>query len=168
MNEPTQNKLQQATSAYHQLKQTLQSVILSTLDAQGNPYTSYAPFVMDEASNIYLLGSELAEHTQHLLKTPKASVLFIEDEAKAAQIFGRCRLTFQCHSTEIQRTETLWTEIIDKLQKRLGETVTMIASLPDFHLFKLTPQTGRFVLGFGAIYNINPDNLDQLVPARIR
>ncbi len=164
MNDSTTNQQQNALSAYQDLLQSLNSVIIGTVDEQGNPHTSYAPFVLDEQKNIYLLGSELAEHTHHLLKTEKASLLLIDDEAKTAQIFGRRRLTFNCNVTEIQRTESQWEHQINQLTERFGETVTMIASLTDFHLFKFTPYNGRLVLGFGGIYEIEGDNLEQLIP----
>lgn len=155
---------QSALAAYQDLLDSLKSVIIGTIDPQGNPHTSYAPFVMDEQKNMYLLGSELADHTHHLLKTGKASLLLIDDEAKTAQIFGRNRLNFNCNVTEIQRSESQWDYIISQLTARFGETVTMIASLKDFHLFKFTPHNGRLVLGFGRIYEIESDNLDDLVP----
>ena len=44
----------------------------------------------------------------------------------------------------------------------------MIASMLDFHLFKLVPQKGRFVMDFGGIYEITNQNLDQLIPLKTR
>ena len=35
-------------------------------------------------------------------------------------------------------------------------------ALPDFRIFQLTPRDGRFVIGFGAAYQISGDNLSQL------
>lgn len=166
MNLSPDSKIEQATTAYHQLINRLQSIILGTVDEKGNPHTSYAPFVWDENRNLYFLASELAIHTRHLLQTPKASILFIEDEEKTAQIFGRCRLDFDCRVTEIHRHQPEWNRMIDKLQQRFGEIVTMIASLPDFHLFKLIPIKGRFVRGFGEIYEIKRENLDILIPVK--
>ncbi|MGK7933141.1 MAG: HugZ family protein [Microcystaceae cyanobacterium] len=164
MNDPTPNKEKQALVAYQDLLQSLKSVIIGTVNDQGNPHTSYAPFIIDNQKNFYLLGSELAEHTHHLLKTRKASLLLIDDEAKTAQIFGRRRLTFNCQVTEIKRSDSIWNQMISQLTERFGETITMIASLSDFHLFKLTPTNGRLVLGFGGIYEIEEDNLETLVP----
>jgi hypothetical protein len=164
MNNSTSNQQQNVLSAYRDLLQSLQSVIIGTVDEQGNPHTSYAPFVIDDQKNIYLLGSELAEHTHHLLNTKKASLLLIDDEAKTAQIFGRRRLTFNCNVTEIDRSENQWEHQINQLTERFGEMVTMVASLTDFHLFKFIPNNGRLVLGFGGIYEIEGDNLEQLVP----
>ena len=163
MNQLTSDKMQQANSSYQQLMQSVQSIILSTVDELGNPHASYAPFAMDADKNIYLLGSELALHTNHLLKTGKASVLFIQDEVTTAQIFGRRRLNFDCQVREIQRSDAAWDNALEHLQQRFGETATMIASMLDFHLFKLTPKKGRFVMDFGGAYEITNENLDRLI-----
>ncbi|MFM6618927.1 MAG: HugZ family protein, partial [Dolichospermum sp.] len=44
-----------------------------------------------------------------------------------------------------------------------GELISTLRSLPDFRIFQLTPKNGRFVIGFGAAYNISSDNINQLV-----
>ncbi len=163
MNQLTSDKQQQAISAYQELMQSAQSIILSTIDDLGNPHASYAPFAMDSDKNIYLLVSELSLHTKNLLKTEKASVLFIQDEAKTAQIFARRRINFDCKVIEIQRSDAAWDNAVEYLQKRFGDTATMLASMLDFHLFKLVPQKGRFVMDFGGAYEITNQNLDRLI-----
>jgi putative heme iron utilization protein len=40
----------------------------------------------------------------------------------------------------------------------------MLRSLPELRIFQLSPTEGRFVIGFGFIYHITGDNLQQLVP----
>lgn len=155
-------KIEQAKNLYHQLINSLQSIIISTVNEEGKPHTSYVPFIMDEQKKIYFLASELAIHTRHLLQNSPVSVLFIEDEAKTQQIFARCRLNFSCEVKEIKRDHVQWQAIIAQLENRFGEIVTMISSLQDFHLFQLIPQQGRFVSGFGGIYQISGDNLEVL------
>ena len=168
MNQVTSDNKKKANSAYQELMQTRQSIILSTVDELGNPHSSYAPFAMDADKNIYLLGSELALHTNHLLNNKKISVLFIEDEVTTEQIFGRRRLDFACQVVEIQRDDEAWNYGVECLQQRFGDTVTMIASMLDFHLFKLVPEKGRFVMGFGGIYEVTQPNLDQLIPLKMQ
>jgi len=90
------------------------------------------------------------------------SVLFIEDEAQTKQIFARRRLTFDCTANLLERDTRPWVEIAEKFQAKFGEIIEMLRSLPDFRIFQLTPQNGRFVLGFGAAYQIGGDSLSQL------
>lgn len=153
---------------YRAFMDGFQSVILATVDRDGIPDASYAPYVRDERTNVYLLASELASHTSNLLTTGRASLLWIEDEENSPNIFGRRRLSFNCTVAEIDRADARWTEIIDRLQEARGERVAAIAFLGDFHLFCLTPTRGRFVEGFGGIYEIAGENMAQVVPFKPR
>lgn len=149
---------------YEKFPQKFASIIISTVNEQGIPHASYTPFIMDEFKNIYIYVSGLASHTINIHAHPCVSVLFIEDEAKTANIFARRRLNFDCNASLIERETYQWNQIVEKFQARFGEIIEMLRSLPDFRIFQLTPIQGRFVVGFGSTYNINSDNLHQLVP----
>ena len=127
------------------------------------PNGSYTPFVMDEFKNIYIYVSGLSPHTQNINLNHKVNVLFIEDEAQTPQIFARRRLNYDCTAILIERETQTWLNIVDKFEARFGEIIQMLRSLDDFRIFKLTPHSGRFVIGFGQAYHINGDNLDKLV-----
>lgn len=157
------NQLKKARIEYQKFTQQFQSIIISTISDRGIPNGSYAPFVMDEFKNIYIYVSGLSTHTQNLNVNPKVSVLFIEDEAQTPQIFARRRLNYDCTATLIERETDEWKDIVDKFQTGFGEIIEMLRGLADFRIFKLTPHSGRFIIGFGAAYHINGDNLDKLV-----
>ncbi|MBD2447958.1 pyridoxamine 5'-phosphate oxidase family protein [Nostoc sp. FACHB-152] len=157
------SQLEKAQAEYASFPQEFQSVIISTISQEGIPNSSYAPFVMDEAKNIYIYISDLATHTQNLYANPRVSVLFIDDEAKTNNIFARRRLSFDCTATLIARDTDTWNTIVDQFQERFGEMIAVFRGLTDFRLFKLTPNAGRYVVGFGTIYNINEDNLNELI-----
>ncbi|MCC5638994.1 pyridoxamine 5'-phosphate oxidase family protein [Nostoc sp. CHAB 5844] len=157
------SQLEQAQAEYASFPQEFQSVIISTVSQEGIPNSSYAPFVIDEAKNIYIYISDLAAHTQNIYANPRLSVLFIEDEAKSNNIFARRRLTFDCTAKLIERDTDTWNKIVDQLQERFGEMIEVLKSLTDFRIFHLTPSVGRFVLGFGNAYKISGDNLNELV-----
>ncbi|NET37552.1 MAG: HugZ family protein [Cyanothece sp. SIO1E1] len=155
-------QFEQAVAAYQGFTDLFESVMLSTVNASGMPHASYAPFVMDEAKNVYIFVSGLSTHTQNLRTTGKACVLLIEDEAKSQQIFARRRLTLDCRATLLERGQPSWNGIADKFQARFGKLIEMFRELEDFNIFKLVPDAGRFVIGFGAAYKINADNLNTL------
>ncbi|MBW4561001.1 MAG: pyridoxamine 5'-phosphate oxidase family protein [Mojavia pulchra JT2-VF2] len=157
------SELEKAQSAYEGFLEEFESAIIGTVSDQGIPNASYAPFVMDESKNIYIYVSGLSTHTKNLSDNPHVSVMFIEDEAQTNQIFGRRRLNFDCTATLIERETENWNKIVEQFQERFGQIIEILRSLPDFRIFQLTPQSGRFVAGFGSIYNINGNNLDQLV-----
>ncbi len=156
------NQIAKAQAEYENFTVQFGSIILSTVDAEGFPNASYTPFVMDEKKRIYIYVSGLATHTKNISANSKVSVLFIEDEAQTKQIFARRRLSFDCEPNLLARDTPQWTEIVDKFQGKFGEIIEMLRSLPDFRIFQLTPTKGRFVIGFGAAYQISGDNLNQL------
>jgi heme iron utilization protein len=160
----TMNRLENAQAAYLSFIEPFESLILATVSADGFPNASYAPFVRDEAQNFYIYVSGLALHTQNLSQVPRASILFIEDEQNCDRIFARTRLSFECTAMLLERQSLMWNEIVDRFASRFGEMIEQMRGLADFQVFQLTPQQGRFVMGFGAIYRIEHDALDQLQP----
>lgn len=157
------NQFTKAQAEYEKFPEEFNSIIISTVNKQGIPHASYAPFIMDNNKNIYIYVSGLATHTQNIHNHPFVSVLFIDDEVKTKQIFARRRLNFDCTTTLITRETEKWQEIVDKFEIRFGELISTLRSLPDFRILQLTPHTGRFVIGFGTAYNISSDNINQLV-----
>ncbi|NET01812.1 MAG: HugZ family protein [Sphaerospermopsis sp. SIO1G2] len=158
------SKLAEIQSEYEKFPEEFSSIIISTVDAKGIPNASYTPFVMDESKNIYIYVSGLATHTSNIQINPQVGVLFVEDEAKTTNIFARRRLSFDCTASLIARESEIWNQIVARFQIRFGEIIEMLISLPDFRIFQLTPYQGRYVVGFGSIYNIDSNNLNQLLP----
>ncbi|BAY10340.1 HugZ family pyridoxamine 5'-phosphate oxidase [Calothrix sp. NIES-2098] len=157
------SQLEKVQADYEKFTEQFQSVIISTVNAQGIPNASYAPFVMDNAQNIYIYVSGLSTHTKNIYDNPHVCVLFIEDEAQTNQIFARRRLSFDCTATLIERETDQWNKIVEQFQERFGEIIEVLRGLSDFRIFQLIPNEGRFVVGFGAAYHISGDNLKQLV-----
>ena len=151
-------------SAYVDFPTQVQSLMLSTVTPEGQPQASYTPFVMGSDRTFYIFVSGLSSHTQNLQKTPQAGILLIEDESQTQQIFARRRLMYDCAVTLIERHDLQWTNLADQFKRRFGNLVDMLRQLPDFQIFQLLPSGGRFVVGFGAAYEVNPENLEQLMP----
>lgn len=156
------SQFETALAAYQSFTDLFQSVVISTVSADNIPNASYAPFVIDESKNIYIYVSGLSTHTQNLYAVPKASVLFIEEESQTKQIFARRRLTFDCTATLVEHDTELCNQIVDSFEARFGEIIQLLRDLPDFRIFKLTPSKGRFVIGFGAAYQVDPNDLNTL------
>ncbi|MBP5975009.1 pyridoxamine 5'-phosphate oxidase family protein [Brasilonema sp. CT11] len=156
------SQFETALAAYQSFTDSFQSLMISTVSADNTPNASYAPFVIDESKKIYIYVSGLSTHTQNLHAVPKASVLFIDDESQTKQIFTRRRLTFDCTATLVERETELWKQIVDSFEARFGEMIQILRDLPDFRIFQLTPSKGRFVIGFGAAYEVDPNDLSTL------
>lgn len=157
------SSIETAIAAYQNFTDSFNSVILSTISTEGKPNASYSPCVIDDQKNIYIYVSGLATHTQNLHATNKASVMFIDDESQTSQIFARRRLVYECTATLIPGNSSQWQFIIQRFENSFGNIIQIMRDLPDFRIFQLTPTSGRFVIGFGAAYEVDPNNLNTLV-----
>lgn len=154
-NQKMQQRLSEEVIEFIHSRKSLQ---LSTVTQTGEPYASYAPFALDEEC-LYVLLSEIAVHATNLLHTPKASVLIIQDEDSAEELFARVRVNYSVNAEMIEAGSERWRDGIAILADRHGERINNLSQLSDFKLFKLTPKGGRFVKGFGRAYTLAGDSL---------
>lgn len=134
------------------------TLVLATVDANGHPNVSYAPFALLE-DGYYILISEMARHTKNLLENPKVSLMMVEDEQDSRTLFARKRLTFDALPELVSRETPAWQAGIDALHGRFQETVLGLSQLADFHLYRLVPIKGLFVKGFGQAFAVSGDDL---------
>ena len=135
---------------------------MATASAAGEPEASYAPFVRTGDNAFYICVSDLSRHTGHLTATGRASVLIVEDESAAAQLFARRRLVFECGAEQVERGTERWHTMMDLFERKFGEVIGLIRPLADFRMFALAPRGGVFVKGFGQAYRIAGPALDAL------
>ena len=154
---PPANDLAKIQEEYEQMLGALQSIQLATVDAAGKPTASYSPAVLDENRNVYIYVSEIADHTENLLETGKASFMIIEDESAAHQIFARKRISFSAQASTIERGTPAWEAMLGRFEEKFGRVVKHLKDMEDFHLIRLEPANGRLVLGFGRAYSISAD-----------
>ncbi|WP_373779050.1 heme utilization protein HutZ [Glaesserella sp.] len=141
-----------------EFKQQMKTILLSTVDAQGNPNVSYAPFVINNGEYQVLI-SIVARHARNLLEVPKVSLMLIEDERQSREIFARRRLTFDATARLVERNTDEWENAIYALKNRHGKTISNLSQLADFKLFSFKPEKGLFVKGFGQAFQVNTDDL---------
>ena len=135
---------------------------MATASAAGEPEASYAPFVRIADNNFYVCVSDLATHTGHLAATGRASVLLVEDESAASQLFARRRLVIECGAEQVERDTARWRTAMDLFEHKFGEVMGLIRPLADFRLFALVPLRGTFIKGFGQAFRITGPALDAL------
>jgi putative heme iron utilization protein len=155
MSEISKQELEDFSKRYHELLVSQQTLLLSTASANDVPDISYAPFVRDNAGLFYIYVSDMACHTANLLNNPQASILFIRPESETPNLFARERAVLSCSVKEIIRDDEIYTDRIQALQDKFGEVVSLLRSLSDFHLFALSPESGRYIVGFGRAFTIN-------------
>lgn len=134
------------------------SLQLATLQEDGAPFASYAPFgVGDEC--LYVLLSDIAVHGRNLQRDPRASVLIVEDEDTAGELFARIRVNYRMQAELLEYGSARWRTGLDCLVARHGERPRNLSELQDFKLFRLVPQGGRYVKGFGKAYTLAGETL---------
>ena len=134
------------------------SLHISSLQADGTPYASYAPFAIGD-NCLYVLLSDIALHAVNLQHHPVASILLIEDEESAGELFARLRINYRVEACLVERESPEWAHGIATMVERLGERVQGLSELDDFRLFRLEPRGGRYVKGFGRAYTIGGHTL---------
>ncbi len=82
------------------------------------------------------------------------------------QLFARERLTMQLDLAEIHRASSVFELVLLRFEFKFGEVITLLKSLPDFHLIQLTPITGGYVKGFGQAFTFQGCPCQQLKPIK--
>lgn len=139
---------------------------LATVDQQGWPHISYAPYIRQD-EHFYIYVSQLASHTQYLQQTPKASVMIIRDEMQSRNVFVRERIIVGVHVEVADSEDT--SPILDRMEAQLGGTVALLRTLPDFVLFKLSTVKARYIAGFGKAFefDIKQGKLEHISAAKL-
>ncbi|WP_160139364.1 pyridoxamine 5'-phosphate oxidase family protein [Chryseobacterium sp. c4a] len=150
----TEKKAKPVAPKVKELIERSKSVILATVDAEGNPNSSYAPFVQID-NTFYILVSFMARHTKNLSEGRKTSMMFIEDESATKQIYARERLTMEAATSQIERDSETWNNVVVKLKEAHGKVVDVISEMGDFILIALQPTKGSYVNGFGSAYFVD-------------
>lgn len=150
----TEKKAKPVAPKVKELINASKSIILATVDAEGNPNSSYAPFVQVDQT-FYILVSFMAKHTKNLADGRKTSIMFIEDESATKQIYARERLTLEATASQIERDSLVWNTVVAKLKENHGKVVEVISGMGDFILIALQPVKGSYVNGFGSAYFVN-------------
>ena len=150
----TEKKIKPVAPKVQELINASKSIILATVDAEGNPNSSYAPFVQVDQT-FYILVSFMAKHTKNLADGRKTSIMFIEDESATKQIYARERLTIEATTSQIERDSDVWNTVVTQLKKVHGKVVDVISEMGDFILIALQPVKGSYVNGFGSAYFVD-------------
>jgi putative heme iron utilization protein len=147
---------------YLALRERCHGAMLATLEGDGTPAASYAPMVWLDGE-AYLFLSDLAGHTRNLRRCSSLGVLLIEGENSSANAFARRRITLQGEARLVEREDPSFAPVLAEFHRRFGQVMTVLESLPDFYLFRLQLQRGRYIRGFGQAYELSGERLTQLV-----
>jgi len=149
-----------------QLLDSMHSLQLSTVGEAGVANCGYTPYIHVSPNIFYIFVSELAVHTRDIFFSGRATLMVIQDEAHTKQMFARTRVSYQCDAQTVSKDDADYAAQINAYEARHGKMVGLLKQLPDFHLIKLVPRSGQFVMGFGKAYHLKGKNLQEFIHAR--
>ena len=156
----------QPASVCADLIETMRSLQLSTVGADGLPHCGYTPYLHRTPDSFYIFVSQLAAHTRNLLVNKTVAIMIIADEQATSQIFARARVNYLCEAKRIDSENPDYGPVLDDYQQRHGKMAGLLRQLPDFVLFQLQPISGQFVMGFGKAYTLTGENLSVFEHSR--
>lgn len=144
--------LEKHKNNYLQFMKSRKNVMLCMMDEVGKPFSSYAPFVMVD-SKFYIYISKIAEHYRLLERNSVIDAMFIADEAMTPNKFATERARFECNPKNMGNEQH--EDIFALFNEDHGQNLIDVLRGLDFSLFELTPQKGRYVVGFGMAFDLD-------------
>lgn len=143
---------------------------LGTMD-RGDPFVSMVPYVLHGAGHDFLIHvSGLSAHTRHMLVHPRVSLMVtaaensIGDDGRVIEPQALPRATI---AGVAQRLDPAGADYATGKSAYLERfpTAEQMFDLPDFSLFAISPQSVRFIAGFGRAHSLRPEDWVQAITA---
>ena len=125
--------------------------ILGTLGQEGYPFLSKIQPMYDN-NKIYILISDLSEHTQNIISNKKVSFYFSMKEIKNTKLNNpRLTLNGEISKLELNKNNSKYINLLKKYQ-RIEKGSKMWGMFSDFNFYLFTPYRALFIEGFGKAY----------------
>ena len=127
--------------------------VLSThsIDVQGYPFGSIAPYTLNYDGEPIILISDIAQHTRNIKQNNKVSLTVFDPSADDAQ--ASSRLTWIGDAESIDPSDT---QSRDRYLRYFPSAESYFET-HDFSFYRIGLRRARFIGGFGQIYWIEPD-----------
>ncbi len=133
-----------ARTARRLMRQAGRASLGTRLEGESWPYVSLVLAACDHDISPLLFLSDLAQHTQNLTADPRACLLFDATGHLADPLAGP-RLSLLCTAEPVQDARAM-----DRFLRR-QPSAGAYRGFSDFRLWRLTPERGQLVAGFGKI-----------------
>ncbi|GEK33695.1 HugZ family pyridoxamine 5'-phosphate oxidase [Kurthia sibirica] len=128
------------------------TMMISSLDEQGEPFLSYSPFIFSDGK-FYIYISKISEHYGYIVAHPQVTIMALRDEEASPNLFARERLRYSCRAEIV--AEAKHEHIFQQFNEQHGKAMLDVLRGLDFSLFALTPTEGRYVVGFGLAFDLH-------------
>lgn len=143
----------EATKArYTAFIESRSTLVVSTIDENGAPFISYAPFVKVNGK-LYIYISRISDHYRYVEGNTRIHVMLIADESQTPNAFARERARWACKPKNIGNDGQ--EDIFGEFSLKFGDKMMNMLRGLDFSLFELTPLHGRYVIGFGQAFDVD-------------
>ncbi|MBI5909556.1 MAG: pyridoxamine 5'-phosphate oxidase family protein [Betaproteobacteria bacterium] len=159
----SERALTEATAA--QLKQLLRErsvAALGTLHA-GAPYVSMVPYaIAPDGSALLIHVSRLASHTKDMRADARVSLLVMQEEGGGTSALALPRASIQGMAQELASDAPDLPGFRAAYLERFPEA-SQLFGFADFSLFKIQPESVRFVAGFGRAHTFSRGSFKRLL-----
>jgi putative heme iron utilization protein len=140
----------------------VRTAALATLGEAGFPFGSLVSHAVDPAGRPLLLLSDLAEHSRNLSADPRASLMATEQGA--GDPLALARVTVVGRVAEVPTGER--EEVLGAY--RAAHPGAFYAGFADFRLYRMQPESVRYVGGFGRMSWVGADEYAAAEPDPLR
>ena len=133
------------------LQGNYQQCVLGTLDQNGYPYLSKAlPLYYEK--KIYLLLSDLSDHTDNLKINKKVSIYFAQEEIHKEKLNNpRLTLLGSIEKLKLNKNDELFRKLL-KNYILIEKSAKMWGKFLDFNFYEFNIKNSLYVKGFGKAY----------------
>jgi putative heme iron utilization protein len=154
-------------TAAAQLKQLLHArsvAALGTLHA-GAPFVSMVPYaIARDGSGLIIHVSRLSSHTKDMLTDARVSLLVMQEEGGGSSALALARVSIQGTALELASDAPDLPRFRAAYLERFPEAAQMFG-FADFSLFKIEPESVRFVAGFAQAHTFSGESFRRLLAA---
>ena len=155
MNEPELRELQALIRRHRQ-------ATLAVVE-NGEPFTAMVSYAEEsDLGGLLIHLSNLAPHKRQLKANPHCSVLIAAPDPGHGEVLALPRVTLQGVATMIEKDTPDYEQARSRYLSKLP-TSTVMFTLGDFDLFRITPLRGRFIAGFGRTYEFTGDEVRESI-----
>lgn len=134
-----------------------------TLPPDGVAYAGLLPFLMDTDRTAFLVrASRLARHSKGLTAGARVCALIREKDDATKDPLQLKRVMFECTVEPLASDTPEWTAAAGRYLERFP-SAELTLGLTDFRIYRLVPESGMYVAGFGRAIALPPEDIARLV-----
>lgn len=150
----------EAQETLAQLIRSRQTASLGTLQNDA-PLVSMVMYAASpDFAEFYIHISQLAVHTQNIIAHPQVSLMICEPESGSKNPQTLARISILGGAEVISADESEYEAIRSRYLDKYPPSAFNF-QLGDFLLYRIKPQSARFVAGFGKIFNVTPKDISK-------